>query len=67
MNEFEKQQVTLLATYYPFCHSAVECAYLKCGKSFDATCKSLEEAYAHNSIDHGIQKVNDDRPIEVTK
>lgn len=60
MNEFEKQQVTLLATYYPYSWFDIEYVYLKCDKSFDKTCKALELACAHNSIEYGFQQANNE-------
>ena len=58
LNEYQKEQVCLLALYHPYPIRIVEYVFVKCDKSFDKTEKALKLGSAYNSIEQGINEAN---------
>lgn len=58
LNQYQKDQVCLLALYHPYPIRIVEYVFVMCDKSFDKTEKALELGSAYNSIERGINEAN---------
>ncbi len=58
LNQYQKEQVRLLATFYPYPIRIVEYVFVMCGKSFDKAEKALKLGAAYNSIERGINEAN---------
>ncbi len=58
LNQYQKDQVCLLALYHPYPIQIVESVFVMCDKSFDKTEKALELGSAYNSIERGINEAN---------
>ena len=58
LNQYQKEQVCLLAGVHPYPIRIVEYVFVMCGKSFDKTEKALKLGAAYNSIERGINEAN---------
>jgi hypothetical protein len=55
-NDYELEQLRILAAFHPFALKEVRYVYEKCGKSFDMTAKALELGCALNNLSEGIKQ-----------